>query len=309
MNNSEKNDDFLARCQVGETSTFALSKFPTKKHEKYQIAITLVYILLFLSTISLNGISVITIRRSSQLKSKIAYFVIFLQSIVDLSVGALTIPLCIYFSLLPFLQTTDCASALVVTRISPVPPCLSMVTLSALTMERYIGVLHPYQYQIWVTKKRILSYVCGCGVLICFVVAYSFYDQQIIYFVFSMMFGFLLLTGYVYTRIYFVIRKLIRSEKRPNCQSAINYDKKRMIEREGRSVRSCFSVVICFTLFLTPITLSDAIFTVGTYQHIVYFDCSLAFVILNSSVNSLIFFWTKTLLRKAAVKMLKSIVS
>lgn len=310
MNNSETNDDFLATCQVGEASTFVLSRFPTKKHEKYQIAITLVYILLFLSTISLNGISVITIRRSSQLKSKTAYFVIFLQSIVDLSVGALTIPLCIYFLLLPFLQTTDCASALVVRRVVHVPPFLSMVTLSALTMERYIGVLHPYEYQIWVTKKRILSYVYGCGVLICFVLAYSFYNQQIIYIAFSMMMlGFLLFTGYVYTRIYFVLRKLIRSEKRPNCQHAINYDKKRMIERESRSVRSCFSVVICFALFLIPITLSEAIFTAGTYQHIVYVDCSLALVILNSNVNSLIFFWTKTLLRKAAVKMLKSIFS
>ena len=303
MNNSEEKDDFLATCKL------IINKFPSKKYENYQITMISIYIMSFFSTVTLNGISVITIRRSSQLKNKIGYFVVQLQSIVDLSVGALSIPLYIYFLLLPFLQTTDCTLSLMITQIGHLPPGLSMVTLSALTVERYIGVLHPYKYQTLVTKKRILSYVLGCGVIICFVVAYSFYNHEIINIVFSaMMFGFLFFTGYVYTRIYLVLRKLIRSEKSQVCQTVINYatKSKKLIRRESRSARSCFLIVICFALFLIPISLSDAIFTLGTFDYIVYVDCSLALVILNSNVNSVIFFWTKTLLRKEALKILKS---
>ena len=302
MNNSEEKDDFLATCKL------IINKFPSKKYENYQITMISIYIMSFFSTVTLNGISVITIRRSSQLKNKIGYFVVQLQSIVDLSVGVLSIPLYIYFLLLPFLQTTDCTLSLMITQIGHLPPGLSMVTLSALTVERYIGVLHPYKYQTLVTKKRILSYVLGCGVIICFVVAYSFYNHEIINIVFSaMMFGFLFFTGYVYTRIYLVLRKLIRSEKSQVCQTVINYATKKLIRRESRSARSCFLIVICFALFLIPISLSDAIFTLGTFDYIVYVDCSLALVILNSNVNSVIFFWTKTLLRKEALKILKSI--
>ena len=51
-------------------------------YERYRIALLLVNCMLLLSTISLNGISIITIRKSSQLKSKVCYFVILLQSIV-----------------------------------------------------------------------------------------------------------------------------------------------------------------------------------------------------------------------------------
>lgn len=310
MNNSQENGDFLTTCKAGEAHSVILTKFPSKKYENYQITMIPIYVMLFFSTVSLNGISVITIRRSSQLKNKIAYFVIQLQSIVDLSVGVVSIPLDIYFLLLPFLETTDCSLSIVITKVGYLPPGLSMVTLSALTMERYIGVLYPYNYQTSVTKKRILSYVLGCAVIICFVVAYSFYNREIINIVFSaMMFGFLLFTAYVYTRIYLVMRKLVRSEKRPACQSVVNYDRKKLIERQSRSARSCFLIVICFALFLIPIALSDAIFTVGTFDYIVYIDCSLALVILNSNVNSVIFFWTKTLLRKEAFKMLKSIFS
>ena len=63
-------------------------------------------------------------------------------------------------------------------RLSSLPCWLSIVTLSALTIERYIGVLHPYQYRK-VTKKRILMYICGSSVAIILVVAFSSLNRQI----------------------------------------------------------------------------------------------------------------------------------
>jgi hypothetical protein len=97
---------------------------------------------------------------------------------------------------------------------------LSMTTLSAMTMERYIGVLHPYYYETKVTKKLILIYVCGSGLVLVSALACSFLDRKIITIGGrALIFVCLLLTGLAYTRIYLVIRKLIRSQKRPTSES------------------------------------------------------------------------------------------
>ncbi len=45
------------------------------------------YGLIFVPVVLLNGISILTILRSSQLKQKVCYFVILLQSIVDFIFG------------------------------------------------------------------------------------------------------------------------------------------------------------------------------------------------------------------------------
>ena len=48
---------------------------------------------LILSTISLNSVAIRTISKSSQLKEKLCYFVVLLQSITDLIVGVVVLPL------------------------------------------------------------------------------------------------------------------------------------------------------------------------------------------------------------------------
>ncbi len=206
----------------------------------------------------------ITIRKSSQLRSKVCYFVILLQSVVDLGVGVLGIPFFIYYLISPFLHTTNCILIIVALRTTLSTSGLSMITMSAMTIERYIGVLHPYYYETNVTKKRILIYVCASSLVLCSVVAYSFRDRTIFRIILTGSISlFLLFAGFVYTRIYLVIRKLIRSERRPAYESdgSQNVVKKQTI-RESRHARSCFLVVICFALCLLPSTLTPVLFPV-----------------------------------------------
>ena len=104
-----------------------------------------------------------------------------------------------------------------------------------------------------------------------------------------------------------MIRKLIRSEKRPAWENNGNQSLNKRVTREIRHAKSCFLTVVCFVVVLLPYSLSNVIFTVGTSDHILYKDWSVALVLSNSSINSVIFFWTKTLLRKEAFKTLKSL--
>ena len=102
----------------------------------------------------------------------------------------------------------------------------------------------------------------------------------------ALIFVFLLLTGLVYTRIYLVIRKLIRSQKRPTSESHGNQNIiKKKIACESRNARSCFLIVICFAVFLLPFAVTRAFFTIASVDFTVYRNWSITSVILNSSIN------------------------
>ena len=305
MNNSKENYVFLTTCSLAKSSLKVIHQFPNKEHEHNRIVVLVINCILLFSTISLNGISVITIRKSSQLKSKVCYFVILLQSIVDLGVGLTSLPLFIYCLMSPFQKIRNCTLIFLAFRTSFLPLGLSISTLSAMTMERCIGVQHPFQYQTKITKKRILIYVCGTGLLLFSLLAYSLRDAKPLFIYLSgSIFVLFVFTGLVYTKIYRVIRKLIRHEKRQICVDG-GHQVKRQIIRESRRARSCFLVVICFFLFLLPFALAPHLFTPDSFGFRVYFNWAFTSIFLNSSINSVIFFWTKTLLRKEALKNLR----
>ena len=257
-------------------------------------------------TILLNAVSIVTIFKSSQLNSKPCYFIILVQSVIDLAVGVLGIPLFLVYIVQGITGTLNCFGILLAKNSLILPIGVSIITLSAMTMERYIAILHPYAYSTEVTKKIILVYVGSGAAVVFFVIILSFRIQPAV-----LMFGSLLVTlvliftAFAYTRIYLVVRKLNRS---PNQPLEENLTKKKLLLREIKQAKSCFIVVMCFfTLsFLPPIALL-------LLRHIdesellakhVWMDTISMF---NSSANSVIFFWTKTMLRKEAKKRLNFI--
>ena len=176
----EENDTFLITCKVHKSSYQILNRFPNEEYERKWIAMLVIVCrpMLLFSTIILNGISIITIRKSSQLRNKVCYFVILLQTIVDLGFGVLSIPIFIYHLLSPFLSTAKCTLLPWVLGTTYLPCAISIITQSAMTLERYIGVLHPYYYETQVTKKRILAYVCG-GCCALFTIIFLSRDRSI----------------------------------------------------------------------------------------------------------------------------------
>ena len=312
MNHSKENVAVFIICNVSKLSLKVLNQFPNKIYERTQLGMIVFNCILLFSTISLNGVAVITIRNSSQLRSKMSYFVILLQSIVDLGVGFLGIPLFVYGLTAPFLSEVNCIPVVLTTRASYLPLGLSIATLSAMAMERYVGVLHPFHYKTKVTKKRILTYVCGNGVILLLVLAFSPRNSAPMrFYVRGSIAAFFLFTLFAYTRIYLVIRKLIRSEKRPAGDGdGDGNEVRRQIKREIRRARSCFLVIFCFFILLTPFALYPSLrmLSSSTYSGL-FFNGGFTLIILNSSVNSVIFFWTKTLLGKEALKILSSFFS
>ena len=101
---------------------------------KNRIAQLAFNIMLIFSTVFLNSLSVITIRKSSQLRNKICYFVILLQSTADCVVGVISIPLYVVFLAAPLLGIKNCLVIMVLIEAVFMVPSLSTGALSAMTV-------------------------------------------------------------------------------------------------------------------------------------------------------------------------------
>jgi hypothetical protein len=155
------------------TTHFVIEKLSSEKLLINHIFAIAVNGILIIPTLLLNAVAVITIFKSSQLNSKPCYFIIHVQSVLDLAIGVLGIPLFIFFLASAIGGISKGITTTLASRAITVPVGVSTITLSAMTLERYIAILHPYAYSTQVTKRRLLIYI-GCFAAVeCFVIILS----------------------------------------------------------------------------------------------------------------------------------------
>ncbi len=304
MNLSEEQEGVEMSCEILGKTYSVITKLPSDKFIINHIFAIAVNSILIIPTILLNAIPIITILKCSQLNSKPCYFIILIQSAIDLAVGVLGIPLILVYLASGIGGSSNCVLATLAFRAMTFPMGLSTFTVSALTLERYIAILYPYSYKTQVTKKRLLIYECVSAVVIFSLIIFSFHTGrrygaiavQILIFIFM---------AFAYTRIYLVVKKLARSDIRPHDATAENLTKMKLFLREIKQAKSCFIVVICFGLLcFLPSAIAFPIFpSFSKYNLLAVSIWIHTLFLLNSSVNSLIFFWTKMMLRKEAAKL------
>ena len=162
MNHSLGEEGFVMSCQILGKTRFVITELPSEMYAiNYIFAITFNG-LLMIPTILLNAVAIVTILKSSQLMSKPCYFIILVQSVIDLAVGVVGIPLLIFYLASGTGGIKNCLAGRLALSSTTLPSMISCVILSALALERYIAILHSYAYSTQVTKKRLLIYV-GCG--------------------------------------------------------------------------------------------------------------------------------------------------
>ena len=110
-------------------------------------------------------------------------------------------------------------------------------------------------------------------------------------------------------KIYSVVKKLSNSPKKPHDVAAEgNMTRMKVVLQEFKHAKSCFLAVICFgVVCFLPIAIAIPFYDM---VHILKWeaikDWGITLSLLNSSVNSVIFFWTKKMLRNEAYKTLNT---
>ena len=310
MNSSAAQQIYETSCRILGTDHFILTKNPSEALWMNRVLVIIFNGILIIPTILLNAVSIMTIWKSSQLKRKPCYFIILVQSVTDLSVGFVGIPLFIFYLWSGLGGYKNyCSLAYFAFRSILIPIGLSTFTLLALTLERYISIVHPYSYNTKVTKKRLLIFIGSCEALELCALLLSLRIHWILE-----VCGVIKLTSiflfiaFAYTKIYLVVRRLSRSQRKPqDTSSEENLTRMKLFLREVEQAKACFIVVICFCILsFLPGIIALAIFPMlNSFEQLAVSAWAFTLSLSNSSANSIIYFWTKTMLRKEALKILK----
>ena len=305
---------YIKVCSIVGHTYPIVARFSSSKYDFNQLITSVVISILTIPVILLNGITVLTIWKSHQLRGKVCHFTVFIQSMADLSVGLLTLPLFSYLHLREVFGSPDCVLSFVFSTVAFIPWGLSLAALCALTFERYMGVLHPFAHLKYVTKKMFLQYIY-CVILVTFIIVPLAVVSATFYYIFCAVYAIIpmLLHTYCYSRILYSTRKRLRlnnnnstSNNRTEKQS--NRIKKGHSLKESKLAKSCAMVVVTFYISCIP----------GEFLNIYYLEKDIMIyrvtiswyvtaLAVNTTLNSLIFFWKRAGLRKEAFKVLKGI--
>jgi hypothetical protein len=197
------------------------------------------------------------------------------------------------------------------TQVIFVPMGMSASTSLALTFDRYIAIVYPYSYSTEVTKKRIVTFIGACFAVEISVFILSLWSPHFlhVYVVLKHILLFLCIAS-AYTRIYLVIRKVSRSQLKPQDPSSNeNLTKMKLFLVEFKQAKACLIVVVCFfVLSVLPVAICFPLSHIlNKFQDLAMRGWVLMLNLSNSSANSIIFFWTKTMLKKESIKVWKSI--
>ena len=304
---------FLEICPIvnGHSTLFIIKQFPSERHVVSQAILCIVDCFLIFPTAFLNGISVLVIWRNRILREKLCFFLILIQSILDLTVGIISLPLLIYIMASEVFNAASCNAIFASNTIASLPISVSFVTIHILTFERYMGILHPFIHRSYQTKRRMITCCCFAIVLVI--------GARIIFILFEgirtriytvLILLFLAFNTFAYVRIFFAGRKmqLTRNEMSnyTEAQRSSGVETKRSL-RERKLAKSCALAVVISYLCYIPSVLSYVYYKDDLINLRVMFSWSMTIIVLNSSINSIVFFWNRSLFRGEALKVFRKL--
>ena len=290
-------------------------KFPSQALFMAHFSICIASVFLILPTIILNGLSIVTIFKCSQLKEKNSFFLIMIQSVSDLFVGLWSLPTLSILMCSKASESAECPSLILLNSSIGLPILTSLATLFAMTVDRYFAVLHPFKHRTLITKRRILIFCCCAASFMIPTNILSLLNAKLVgRFISVYLFIFLFVAVFVYTKIFLAVKSRqhlgdvhdLNNVGEGELPAARNRQIKRNILKQIRMAKSCFLVVMCFLVCFFGGIAMGLIYDLNVYEKYVILNWARVMALFNSSINSIIFFWTRPLLRNEARKTLKN---
>jgi hypothetical protein len=243
-------------------------------------------------------------------------------SLVDAGTGIFCYPALTIVLVYDLMLTPKCWIIDVQSRLFRITSILSLSVVVAISVERHFGVQYPLIHHSKITKGKLLllllSVWSSCAVVsvLGFFLGYSLDFFATISSVFL-----LLITMYAHTRIALtVIRSKMKREglvngysnpdaRRDNETANKNRMEKLRFLKELKMAKSSFFTVFCYLLCYTPaiVVLAGMWGRLSASTYFLATPWCLLFVMLNSIINSVIFFWRSASLRKETKNVLRNI--
>ena len=315
-NSTIMSEDFIKMCPIGDSSAFfVVVKFPSKKYIISFIFFCVTICVLIIPTVLLNGISVLTISRNFHLQAKPCYFVVFIQSITDLFVGIISLPLYIFIAAKELLNTAKCVDIIFADSVAFIPMAVSFSNLFLLTLERYMSILHSVAHRSRVTKKMMITNLGCVTFMVIFMGPILKVISEKVFSMTSVAIVTILLAfnTFAYIKIFFAVKSMQFPNDAIGVWSAEENvsafgKKQRRSLREKKLAKSCALVVAISYLSYIPFSFCFIYFSDNLMKFRVAMSWCTVVASLNSSLNSVVFFWKRPLLRAEALKFLRNVV-
>ena len=315
MNSTTANTTFTKTCYILNSRDELIVTFPSKKNLHAHIIAIIISVILYFSTVFLNGVTFRAIWRSRLLKEKVSNFNVMVKSVIDLAIGILFIPLFITVLASEIGGNPSCLVFMISKKLGVLVYIYSATAMCTMNFERYLAVLHPLIHRTKVTKRSLLIYTfalcCHETILFGFAFVYVNIFRVILTIV---AFLFIASTVVVYTRILFsCLKNRVPPANKMSVQPhSIVEKQKRRFQQDLEIAKTCFAVMICCLICLLPGLFSNIIDRLKIYDSFSAVLQRRWFALLflsNSTMNPVIFFWRNKTLRTEGINLIKSLYS
>lgn len=294
MNVTYVDGNFLLICLTnnGKFSNFDKSSLPKVNH----IIVCVVSVLLSFSSTILNATTVLAYWRSSLLQKKASYFLIMLLSLSDLGIGTLCHPTFAILLVKDLQRDNNCPLYAVYYIVKCVLFYMSFTTLFLLSVERYLGIVHPIFHRRKVTKFRLLTALFILWCLVGIDAYVLFIDERAGKVLLSIYIClFLISLTYIYVRIFLTVREATLNR--------ISLDGARTKSKNTKLAKSCLIIVGCTFICFCPMAITNPLWKLPSVGRILW-TWSTVFLFASPTLNSAIFFWRNQILRNEAKKVI-----
>ena len=266
----------------------------------------------FVPGILLNGLVLYTFVKSSLLRSKTSLYLLAVTSAVDLLVVIIVHPLSlIYFHSEMEQNGAVCKYEMLYNILRHLLCSISSYILLLMSAERFTAVCCPFYYQRFMTKRKL----SWCAVFVClsmsgiWLLTVEVTSTKVIVVITQIIF-FFLVTGVIYTTIYFIARKK-RCHNIHNISQSRDFREQRRHFLQNIKLSSVYVLVIvtftvCFCPTLVAYILQYFVKPGDSFYHmfLIFRLWSRTFLPMNSTFNCCIYFWKNSTLRKESKKIL-----
>lgn len=264
-------------------------------------------------TTCLNFITAVAYWKSTQLRKKVSYFLIMVLSLNDFGVGAVCSPILVALLAREIsLRKDSCLLNTINLILLLVLSGGSFHTLVVLNFERYFGIVHPIIHRTKVTKSRLVKCLIILWLGGAVQVILTFFNQDVLTrFITVELFAFVTAFAFIHVKIYLASRRTSVSFSWADRNSYVFPNDTTKLERKSflrnlKLAKSCFIVVVCFFVCFLP---GPILVIVSSKNDVIYMAhvWSETLILVNPSLNSIVFFWRNRTLRKEALRVLKRV--
>ena len=268
----------------------------------------------------LNSLVVCVFWKTPKLRRKICYFMIMVLSSVDICVSIIVHPLHLVSSIAEITETSKCLYKMIYQTSAVIFSGMSTMTFFVMNIERYFSIVHPFFHRIHVSKRKCLMFSCIWWFICITTAVVPIFGVKINIFVTLLAHIVCLGTLFIYISIFYVARKS-RSKTNEQIKGDTMAEESRKereicsrnkssLSQDIRLAKTYLLVVFCSLFCYAPNAVVLAIWrerltTIDGVVQVKIWTVSL--VAMNSTLNSLIFFWSNQTLRNEGFKVLKGL--